>query len=225
MTTLSIVARTFILVFVLLGSGLGAAVAQESTPAPDQPGQYIHYPSTPTQPGGDLPGDPAVQLVKVADGLFEPVNVTAPNDGSGRIFVAERAGRIRIIEDGQLLEEPFLDISGDVEYQFLEEGLLGLAFHPDYANNGLFYVNYTNQLRNGEVLTVQYGTDADDPNKADTSSPLIISERDQPYPNHIGGDIQFGPDGYLYIGHGDGGLEGDPLDAGQDLSTHLGKML
>jgi len=211
--------------FLLFGGGTGAILAQDATPAPDQPGQYIFYPSEVAQPGGDLPGDPQVQLVKVADGLFEPVNVVAPNDGSGRIFVLERGGRVRIVQDGQLLEEPFLDISGDVEYQFLEEGLLGMAFHPDYANNGLFYVNYTNLLRSGDVVTVQYGTSADDPNKADTSNPIIISTREQPYPNHIGGDIVFGPDGYLYIGHGDGGLEGDPLDAGQDLTTHLGKML
>lgn len=217
--------RGIVAALVLLGSGAGAIMAQEATPAPGQPGQYIFYPSDVAQPGGDLPGDPQVQLVKVTDQLREPINVDAPRDGSGRIFVAERAGVIRIIQDGQLLDEPFLDISGDVEYQFLEEGLLGFAFHPDYANNGLFYVNYTNLLRSGDVVTVQYGTSKDDPNKADTSNPIIISTREQPYPNHIGGDIAFGPDGYLYIGHGDGGLEGDPLDAGQDLTTHLGKML
>ena len=85
------------------------------------------------------------------------------------------------MQDGQLLEEPFLDISGDVEFQFLEEGLLGFAFHPDYANNGLFYVNYTNPLRSGDVVTVQYGTSAEDPNLADTSNPLIVWTRSQPY--------------------------------------------
>jgi glucose/arabinose dehydrogenase/plastocyanin len=217
--------RGLIAAVLLFGSGLGAVLAQDATPAADQPGQYIFYPSEPAQPGGDLPGEPQVQLVKVTDGLAEPINVDSPKDGSGRIFVAERGGKIRIVQDGQLLEEPFLDISGDVEFQFLEEGLLGFTFHPDYANNGLFYVNYTNLLRSGDVVTVQYGTSQDDPNKADTSSPIIISTREQPYPNHIGGDIHFGPDGYLYIGHGDGGLEGDPLDAGQDLTTHLGKML
>ncbi len=211
--------------FLLFGGGIGAIMAQDATPAPDQPGQYIHYPSEAAQPGGDLPGDPQIQLVKVSDGLAEPINVDAPDDGSGRVFVAERGGKIRIIQDGELLEEPFLDISGDVEFQFLEEGLLGFTFHPDYANNGLFYVNYTNLLRSGDVVTVQYGTSADDPNKADTSSSIIISTREQPYPNHIGGDIHFGPDGFLYIGHGDGGLEGDPLDTGQDLTTHMGKML
>jgi len=207
---------------------LGVAMAQESTPVPqtENPSQYAFYPAEVAQPGGDLPGDPAIQLVKVTDGLHEPVNVAAPHDGTGRIFVVERGGRIMIVQsDGTLLEEPFLDVSADTEFQFLEEGLLGLAFHPDYATNGLFYINYTNQLRNGDVLTVQYKVSADDPNKADPSTALIVSERDQPYPNHIGGDIEFGPDGYLYIGTGDGGLEGDPLDAGQDLSTHLAKIL
>jgi len=217
--------RGFIAACVLLGSGLGTVVAQDATPSPDQPGQYTYYPSEPAQPGGDLPGDPQIQLVQVTDGLFEPINVASPNDGSGRVFVAERGGRIRIVQDGVLLEEPFLDISGDVMYQFLEQGLLGFTFHPDYAENGLFYVNYTNLLRSGDLVTVQYGTSADDPNKADTSNGIIISTREQRYPNHIGGDIAFGPDGYLYIGTGDGGLEGDPIDSGQDLTTYYSKIL
>ena len=214
----------------VIGSAL-MAFAQEATPTPGgarerQPSQYAFYPSQVAQPGGDLPGDPAVQLVRVGGDFAEPVNVAAPNDGSGRIFVVERGGTIRIVgSDGATLPEPFLDISSDVTSDFLEQGLLGLAFHPDFANNGLFYVNYTNQLHGGDVLTVQYTVSADDPNKADPASGLIVSSRDQPYPNHIGGDIQFGPDGMLYIGHGDGGLEGDPLDAGQRLDTHLGKML
>ena len=148
--------RGLIAAFLLFGSGLGAVFAQDATPAADQPGQYIYYPSEPAQPGGDLPGDPQVQLVKVTDGLAEPINVDSPRDGSGRVFVAERGGKIRIVQDGQLLDEPFLDISGDVEFQFLEEGLLGFTFHPDYANNGLFYVNYTNLLRSGDVVTVPF---------------------------------------------------------------------
>jgi len=195
------------------------------------PGQYAFYPSQVAQPGGELPGDPQIQLVKVVDGFEDPVNVAAPNDGSGRIFVVERAGRIRIVDaNGQLLPEPFLDLTSPqganaVMYAFLEQGLLGLTFHPDFATNGLFYTNSTNLLRSGDLVTVQYKVSSDDPNKADSDSAIIISTRPSPYPNHLGGDIAFGPDGYLYIGHGDGGLEGDPLDAGQDLTTHLGKML
>lgn len=200
--------------------------AQQSEDASERsPSQYAFYPAEVAQPGGDLPGDPQVELIEVAEGLAEPINVVSPNDGTGRIFVLERGGGIRIIEDGELLEEPFLDLTGDVLSAFLEQGLLGMAFHPNYSENGLFYVNYTDLLRSGDVLTVQYRVSEDDPNKADAESRKIIMFREQPYANHIGGDIAFGPDGYLYIGHGDGGLEGDPLDAGQDLSTHLGKML
>ena len=223
----------------VVGGGFVSATAQDATPAPGQaggqrtrlPGQYAFYPSQVAQPGGDLPGDPQVQLVKVADGLADPVNVAAPNDGSGRIFVVERAGTIRIVDaNGQLLPDPFLDLTDPqganaVMDAFLEQGLLGLAFHPDFKNNGLFYTNSTNLLRSGDLVTAQYRVAADNPNKADPSSVIFVSTRPEPYPNHLGGDIQFGPDGYLYIGHGDGGLEGDPLDAGQRLDTYLGKML
>ena len=229
-------------VVLLVTASVGIAgrgtLAQDATPAageptarPRLPGQYAFYPSQVAQPGGDLPGDPQVQLVKVADGLADPANVAAPNDGSGRIFVVERAGTIRIVDaNGQVLPEPFLDLTDPqganaVMYAFLEQGLLGLAFHPDFASNGLFYTNSTNLLRSGDLVTAQYKVSADDPNKADPNSILIISTRATPYPNHLGGDIQFGPDGYLYIGHGDGGLEGDPVDAGQSLTTHLSKML
>jgi glucose/arabinose dehydrogenase/mono/diheme cytochrome c family protein len=189
------------------------------------PSQYAFYPSEVVQPTGDLPGDPQVELVKVADGLREPINLVSAPDGSGRLFVLERGGAVRVIEDGKLQDEPFLDLTGNVLSAFLEQGLLGMAFHPDYANNGRFFLNYTDLLRSGDVLTVEYGVSEEDPNVADAESGKIVMFREQPYANHIGGDIVFGPDGYLYIGHGDGGLEGDPLDAGQDLSTHLSKML
>ena len=191
-------------------AGLGA-------PAEDQvarPGQ------------GQLPGNPEIKLVLVTDEIEEPVNMTAPNDGSGRLFVVQRGGVIRVIDgDGNLLEEPFLDISGDVQYQFLEQGLLGLAFHPDFVENGIFYVNYTDLLRTGDLMTVQYQVSDEDANVADPDSALLVWHRPNPYANHLGGDIVFGPDGYLYIGHGDGGMEGDPLNAGQRVDTHLGKML
>jgi glucose/arabinose dehydrogenase len=222
-------------VLVMLGGSLFAASAQDATPeaappAPNAgsplPGQYAFYPAEVAQPGGDLPGDPQVQLVLVTDQLEEPVNVAAPMDESGRIFVVERGGKIKIVQpDGTVLPEPFLDWTRWTMSAFLEQGLLGLAFHPNFAQNGVFYINYTDVLRSGDVLTLQFRVSADDPNRADPNSAEVISFRSQPYPNHIGGDIAFGPDGCLYIGHGDGGLEGDPLDAGQDLTTHLGKML
>lgn len=195
----------------------GTPVAGLGAPAEDQV----------AQPGeGQLPGDPQVQLVLVTDQVNEPINVAAPNDGSGRLFIVERGGVIRVIDgDGNLLEEPFLDISDNVQYQFLEQGLLGLAFHPDFAENGLFYVNYTDLLRTGDLMTVQYKVSEEDPNVADPDSGMLVWWRPNPYANHLGGELAFGPDGYLYIGHGDGGMEGDPLNAGQRLDTYLGKIL
>ena len=228
---------SFFAVVMLLAAGFASAAAQEATPSAETasgapnaggplPGQYAFYPADVAQPGGDLPGDPQIQLVRVTDQLQEPVNVAAPMDGTGRIFVVERGGRIMIVNsDGSVEAEPFLDWSGNTMSAFLEQGLLGLAFHPNYAQNGIFYINYTDLLRSGDVFTLQMQVSTDNPNVADPDSAEVISFRAQPYPNHIGGDIQFGPDGCLYIGHGDGGLEGDPLDAGQDFSTHLGKML
>lgn len=224
--------------FMLVVSGFGAVMAQDDVsntewnegafPGGTPPaGMGAPAEDQVAQPGqGQLPNDPQVQLVQVTDGVSEPINIAAPNDGSGRVFVVERAGVIRVIDgEGNLLEEPFLDISANVQWQFLEQGLLGMAFHPDYAENGLFYVNYTDLLRAGDLLTVQYQVSADDPNMADPDSGLIVWWRPNPYANHLGGEIAFGPDGYLYIGHGDGGMEGDPLNAGQRLDTYLGKLL
>ncbi len=237
---------TVFLAFILVASSFAAVTAQdeasppgENTPVPawsegtfpgGTPSADVApapAPEAVAQPGeGQLPGDPQVQLVRVTDGVFEPVNITHANDGSGRVFVVERAGIIRVIDaDGNLLEEPFLDITGNVQWQFLEQGLLGLAFHPDFAENGLFYVNYTDLLRTGDLMTVQYQVSEDNPNVADPESGLLVWWRPNPYANHLGGEIAFGPDGYLYIGHGDGGMEGDPLNAGQRLDTYLGKML
>jgi glucose/arabinose dehydrogenase/uncharacterized cupredoxin-like copper-binding protein len=171
-----------------------------------------------------LPGNPAIQLVKVVDGLADPVNVAAPDDGSGRLFVVERVGRIRIVQDGQLLDEPFLDIKEFVKYDFLEQGLLGLAFHPDYAANGRFFIYYTDWRTNGDSFLVEYHV-SDDPNLADPESGRVLLTHDQPYVNHNGGTIHFGPDGYLYVTLGDGGLAGDPYRNAQDLASLLGTIL
>lgn len=176
------------------------------------------------QPGGDLPGDPSVELVQVAGGLVDPINVAAPYDGSGRLFVVERVGTIRIIENGEVLEEPFLDISNEVKIDFLEQGLLGLAFHPEYADNGRFFVFYSDYRTNGDHFIVEYNV-SDDPNVADPESGRVVLTVDDPFINHNGGTILFGPDGYLYITLGDGGMAGDPYDEAQDLSTLLGKIL
>jgi glucose/arabinose dehydrogenase len=169
-----------------------------------------------------------LQLVPVASGFSRPLYVTHAGDGSGRLFVVEQSGAIRVIKDSTVLGQPFLDVSGLISRQALEggyteRGLLGLAFHPDYAENGLFYINYTDL--NGHTVISRYTVSADNPDRADATSaaPLLFVE--QPYANHNGGHLAFGPDGYLYISLGDGGSGGDPLGSGQNLATLLGKIL
>lgn len=163
--------------------------------------------------------------VQVATGLNNPVLITsAPDDD--RMFVLEQPGRIRIIKNGSLLPTPFLDITGKVKDSGNEQGLLSLAFHPDYANNGRFYVYYTGF--NGSVGNVEverYEVSAGDPDIADPLSVDPILGVVQPFNNHNGGHMAFGPDGMLYIGTGDGGSANDPGCRAQDLSMRQGKML
>jgi glucose/arabinose dehydrogenase len=161
----------------------------------------------------------------VADGLVDPVHVSAPNGGSGRLFVCERPGVVQIIKDGKALKKPFLDLKDKTLSSFLEEGLYCLEFHPKFKENGLFYVSYADLWFNGATLVTEYRVSKDDPNKADMDSARVVMHIDFPYCNHHGGKIAFGPDGYLYVGVGDGGWEGDVISAGQDLHTWLGKML
>lgn len=177
------------------------------------------------RPGGRLPGNPSIRLEQVAGDLIDPVNVTSPRDGSGRLFVVERHGAIRIIQNGKRLDEPFLDISDIVLSAFLEQGMYDIAFHPDFQKNGHVYVHFAELMRNGDSMIVRYTVSKDNPNRADPESAKVIMHLERPYANHNGGEIAFGPDGYLYIGSGDGGWEGDPLEAGQDTSTWLGKLL
>lgn len=175
----------------------------------------------PVTPG---PLDPAAYtFVQAAAGFDEPVLVTHAGDGSGRLFVLEQTGRIRIAQDGQALPEPFLDVSSLITTQGLEQGLLGLAFHPSYAGNGYFFIDYTDT--NGDTVVARYTVSADDPNRADPNSGQIVLTQDQPYPNHNGGHLAFGPDGFLYIALGDGGAGGDPEGNAQNLGTLLGKLL
>lgn len=179
----------------------------------------------PVQPGGKLSGNVAIKLVKVADGLVDPVHVSAPKDGSGRVFVCERHGIVRIVKDGKLLAKPFLDIREKTLSAFLEVGLYAVEFHPNFKQNGLVYVSYADLWFNGATLVVEYKVSKDNPDKIDSDSARVVFQVDFPYINHHGGKIAFGPDGYLYHGVGDGGWEGDVINAGQDLHTHLGKML
>ncbi len=162
-----------------------------------------------------------INLVQVASGFSQPVDIK--HAGDARLFIVERTGRIKIIdEDGTTLPTLFLDIVAQTNDNPNERGLLGLEFHPDYANNGYFYVNYTKN--NGDTRISRFSVSSD-PNVADAGSELILLEIDQPFWNHNAGGLEFGPDGYLYIGTGDGGDGGDPGNRSQDPQNLLGKML
>ncbi|MBI3152691.1 MAG: PQQ-dependent sugar dehydrogenase, partial [Chloroflexi bacterium] len=156
----------------------------------------------------------------IANGLSRPVDVQPAFDGSGRLYIIEKYGVIRIYENGQLQSEPFLNISDRVSDSGNEMGLLGLAFHPDYEQNGFFYVNYTGVRGDTFISRFQANNNA-----VDAASETILLTVAQPYPNHNGGAVVFGPDGYLYLALGDGGLAGDPHKNGQNTSALLGKIL
>ncbi|MFL5440186.1 MAG: PQQ-dependent sugar dehydrogenase, partial [Myxococcales bacterium] len=157
----------------------------------------------------------------VASGFTAPLLVTSPRDGTGRLFVVEQAGDIRIVKGGAVLPTPFLDLRGRISSGG-ERGLLGLAFHPNFATHPYVYVNFTNP--NGHTAINRYTVGADK-DVAIFSSGVRILTIAQPYPNHNGGNLAFGPDGYLYIGMGDGGSSGDPQNRAQNLGSYLGKML
>jgi glucose/arabinose dehydrogenase len=166
---------------------------------------------------------PEIRLARVVGGLEAPVYVTHAGDRSGRLFVVEQAGVIRIIRDGRLLPRPFLDISARV-ISGGEMGLLSVAFHPRFAANGRFFVNYTANGDRLHTVIAEYRVSDDDANVAGRTERVLLTI-DQPYRNHNGGLNLFGPDSMLYIGMGDGGSGGDPHNNGQRLDTLLGKML
>jgi uncharacterized protein (TIGR03437 family) len=167
----------------------------------------------------------AVELRTIATGLSSPLWVTHAGDGSGRLFIAEQAGRIRVLAAGTLLATPFLDIRDRVRSGG-ELGFLGVAFHPQYAANGRFFVNYTRNGPEGlETVIAEYAVSPANRNLALRDSERILLRFRQPFTNHNGGMVGFGPDGYLYIGAGDGGSAGDPQRNGQSLETLLGKIL
>jgi glucose/arabinose dehydrogenase len=193
-------------------------------------------PSDVARPGGKIAGAQKLAVVKVADGFNDPVGISIPNDGSGRIFVVERVGRVKIIgKDGKVLGKPFLDLTAtnplgtEVQTGFVEQGLWSIAFHPKFKDNGYVYVHYSSLPFNGASIVARYTVDKSRPDEITTEQATktvkVIMNIPQPYYNHYGGMIAFGPDGLLYIGKGDGGWEGDPLNSGQRLDTHLGKLL
>ena len=164
----------------------------------------------------------SIVLQPVASGVANVVTIADAGDGSGRLFLVQQSGQIRVYNGASVLPTPFLDISSRV-LCCGERGLLGLAFHPLYENNGAFYVFYTNP--SGDLVIARYLVSAD-PNRADAATEALILTVPHPtFGNHNGGQLQFGPDGHLYIATGDGGGGGDPDDNAQDLGSLLGKIL
>ena len=176
----------------------------------------------PRRPARAAARPPSVTLQQLPFTFDQPLYVTAPPGDTTRLFVVEKTGAIRVIKNGALLPAPFLDISGLVSGGG-EQGLLSMAFDPEYASNRRFYVDYTNA--NGDTRVVRYLASAADPDVAAPSSARVLLRVDQPYDNHNGGQLQFGPDGRLYVGMGDGGSGGDPQGRAQNMRSRLGKML
>lgn len=191
-----------------------------STSAPPQTLQTVESP--PTQPviASAFPDSGAYEWRYLTGGLKRPVDIQTANDGSGRLFILEKFGRIRIYQNGQLIDSPLLDITDRVNDNSNEMGLLGLAIHPDHEQNGFIYVNYTGTGGNTFISRFQASGSAADP-----SSEKILLTINQPFSNHNGGALAFGPDGYLYLGLGDGGSQGDPHKNGQNTNALLGKIL
>jgi glucose/arabinose dehydrogenase len=171
------------------------------------------------------PPIPNLSLELIASGFALPVGITHAGDGSGRLFIVEQGGLIRIITNGTVLPAPFLDISSRLKSGRGEQGLLGIAFPPGYGTTtSALYTNYTGTQGIGDTVISRFTTTAD-PDSADPASEEVLLTIVQPFANHNGGQLAFGPDGYLYIGMGDGGSGGDPLNNAQNTLSLLGKML
>jgi glucose/arabinose dehydrogenase len=166
----------------------------------------------------------AITLTLVAGGFNHPVAIANAGDGSGRLFIVEQGGLIKILRNGQVSATPFLDLTSQVTQSGGEQGLLGLAFPPGFATRNSFYVDYTNRSGVGNTVVARVGVSTD-PDRADPASRAELLTFTQPFTNHNGGQLAFGPDSLLYIGSGDGGSEGDPQGNGQSLSVLLGKIL
>jgi glucose/arabinose dehydrogenase len=218
------------------------AAACGGSPAPTDPTPPVVVPSPSASPGPTVVPAPtavptaspapssstpgwtidAIGLEPVAEGLANPLFATHAGDGSGRLFVVEQAGTVRVIRDGRLLPEPFLDLRARVASGG-ERGLLGLAFAPTFAEDGRFFVDYTDREGNTVVAELRAPDPAAD--RADPDSERALLRIEQPFANHNGGALAIGPDGLLWIATGDGGSGGDPQGNGQRLDTLLGKLL
>lgn len=200
-----------------------AACAEHSEPT--QANRPSSQPATEDVGPGDLP---RARLSPVFVGLNfrRPIFLTHAGDGTDRLFVVEQGGKIKVFKNEREVAEStvFLDVASKVYRGHNEEGLLALAFHPDYAENGEFFVYYSAGNPRRGVLS-RFTVSTDDPNVADPASETVVLEVPQPWGNHNGCDLAFGPDGYLYMSLGDGGSANDPLKSGQDLTTLLGTIL
>lgn len=217
---------------ILACGGLAEPVSPTITPL--SPPTVVPATQTESQPQTDTPTSPptvsptpyASQFPDIKNykwdlvtgGLSRPVDLQVANDGTNKLYVIEKVGRIRIIENGQLLDQPFLDITDRVGSDSNEQGLLGLAFYPS-PDARMFFVNYTD--KNGDTVISRFLFDT----YANPTSETVLLKIGQPYPNHNGGAVAFGPDGYLYLALGDGGSAGDPQKNGQNLNSLLGKIL
>jgi glucose/arabinose dehydrogenase len=197
-------------------------------PVAQSPSRAVAPPPPPPPPSESLSAPPTaitdtVALTAFATGFERPVALlAAPGDARRRLFVVEQPGRIRTIDHGHPSATAFLDVSALVSSEN-EQGLLGLAFHPGFAKNRRLFIDYTDQ--DGDTHVVEYRVSASDPDRVDPSSARELLRIEQPYSNHNGGDLVFGPDGWLWIGTGDGGAAGDPRGNGQNPDALLGKML
>ncbi len=173
----------------------------------------------------EIPNAKQYQLLEITNGLKRPLLLTNANDGSNRMFVVEQDGQIwsMTVVDGAIQKQPFLDVSGLISTNGNERGLLGLAFHPQFKTNGQFFIDYTDV--NGNTAVSRYNVLVSDPTVGDPNSASFVIKIKQPFQNHNGGNLAFGPDGYLYIGMGDGGSQGDPNGNGQNGKALLGKLL
>ena len=217
-----------------------SACASSNSPSTRSPLPNIPTPASPTRaantssaPGptaipsavhsanaSSFPDPSSYRWVPLISGMAKPTDIQFPDDGSGRMFVIEQGGRIRIIENGQMLDPPFLDITDRVGSQGDEQGLLGLAFHPDFKHNPYFYVNYTDL--NGNTVIARFTSNG---NTADPASEKDLLHNQKSFPNHNGGQMTFGRDGFLYLGLGDGGSQGDPFGNGQNKNVLFAKIL
>ncbi len=183
--------------------------------AAEPPGKASSSPPSPSSSA------PVVALERIPGAFSEPLYVTAPPGDTSRLFVVEKGGLIRVVKD-DVLAEPFLDLSDSVS-SGSEQGLLSLVFDPDFPRSGRFYVNFTDE--EGTTKVSEFSVRDDDPDRADVSSRVDLLSVPQPYQNHNGGQLQFGPDGLLYVGMGDGGGAGDPEGRAQNPGSLLGKIL